>query len=153
MMKSINRFYFFRQFNAGESSLCQIGSWNQKQIFKVKILSPQFHTLSMLNSFVCVCARVNTTEILNLTTAPTCSSQNHVAMTIHYIPLSFHLDFFFLPILGRPSSPSGQSLLQWSAASPSQLLLIVSSQSSLHLCSRSSIVSFSCSISDPVGKK
>lgn len=38
---------------------------------------------------------MNTTKFLNLTTAPACSSQNHISMTVPCVPLSFHLDFFF----------------------------------------------------------
>lgn len=37
---------------------------------------------------------------------PTCSSQNHTAVTMPCVPLSLHLDFSFLLILRPPLTPS-----------------------------------------------
>ena len=50
MLSSIGKFYFFRQFNAREGSLCQTGSVTPKtKISKVKIVSSQFSPLSLRN--------------------------------------------------------------------------------------------------------
>ena len=60
----------------------------------------------------------NTTKFINLTTAPTCNSQNHAAMTILYVPLSLHVNFLLLLIFRPPSPPSGPSLSWPSVPSP-----------------------------------
>ena len=41
-------------------------------------------------------------KFLNLTTASPCSSQNHIAMTVSYVPVFLLSDFSFLLILRPP---------------------------------------------------
>lgn len=45
---------------------------------------------------------MNTTKFLNLPTAPTCSRQNHIAITILCVPLPLHFNFLLLLILLLP---------------------------------------------------
>ena len=58
---------------------------------------------------------MNIMKFLNLTIAPTCNSQNHIAMAIPGVPSPLHLDFVFLLIL---SLPPHSHLLRWSNALP-----------------------------------
>lgn len=122
MIQSIGKLYFFRQFNARKSPLCWIWSMGlknfQSQNIEFSVLLSMFNTSSFFFFFF-----MNTTKFLNLTTAPTCSSQSHIAMRVPCVSLSLHLAVWFLLVL-------------------SQLLLSISPQSSPHLCSRSSMDGF-----------
>lgn len=95
-VKQIN-FIFSPLIQCQREPLCQMGSIEPKTNVKVKILSHQFYNL-----FNMPLVFTNTTKFLNLTTAPMCTSQNHMALTIPCAPLSS------LSILSSYSSwPSG----------------------------------------------
>lgn len=65
----------------GKTLCTRWGQWNQNQISKVKILSTQVYTLSVLNTFIFYFYFfTNTPVFFNLTTAPACNQQNHAAM-------------------------------------------------------------------------
>ena len=81
---------------------------------KTNFPKSEYWVLSMLNPFLFII----TTKFLNLTTASTENTGNHIAMTISYVPLPLRLGFFFPPMLGQPSASLWQSFLWWSVPYP-----------------------------------
>lgn len=73
-------------------------SMDSKANFQIKILTLQFYTHSMLN----ILFLNEYHKVPFLPTAPTCSRQNHIAITIPCVPLPLHFNFLLLLILLLP---------------------------------------------------